>query len=291
MPYIFLLLACVSTSITNILGGYFNKRTAGKKDAQMIYTFIAILSSLIVWWIMYAINFSFDVKVLPYSVMFGLFLTLGIICNILALKTGPIVLTSLIVQISTVMVAVWGLIFWNTEFTIKVILGIILVVVSLFLCLYSKKQEEDAKTQKITFKWVVFVMLAFVGNGGCLIVQKMQQTAFDNQHGNMLMAFAMVVSIIVGTVVLIKSDKVDLKPIVKKGGIFAGLIGICNVLLNLFVILLAKTSLSPNLIYPTIAVGSLIITSILSIFLFKERLKWWQWIGVAIGIASVGLLS
>lgn len=291
MPYIFLLLACVSTSITNILGGYFNKRTAGKKDAQMIYTFIAILSSLIVWWIMYAINFSFDAKVLPYSVMFGLFLTLGIICNIFALKTGPIVLTSLIVQISTVMVAVWGLIFWNTEFTIKVILGIILVVVSLFLCLYTKKQEEDAKTQKITFKWLVFVMLAFVGNGGCLVVQKMQQTAFNNQHGNMLMAFAMVVSIIVGTVVLIKSDKVDLKPIVKKGGIFAGFVGICNVLLNLFVILLAKTSLSPNLIYPTIAVGSLIITSILSIFLFKERLKWWQWIGVAIGIAAVGLLS
>ena len=291
MPYVFLLLACVSTSITNIFGGYFNKNTTGKKDAQMIYTFIAILFSLIVWWIMYAINFSFDAKVLPYSVMFGLFLTLGIICNIFALKTGPIVLTSLIVQISTVMVAVWGLIFWNTEFTVKVVLGIILVVVSLYLCLYTKKQEEDAKTQKITFKWLVFVMLAFVGNGGCLIVQKSQQMAFNNQHSNMLMAFAMLVSTIVGIVMMIKSDMVDLKPILKKGGIFAGLVGVSNVLLNLFVLLLANTTLSPSLIYPTIAVGSLIITSLLSIVLFRERLKWWQWIGVAVGVVAVGLLS
>jgi drug/metabolite transporter (DMT)-like permease len=275
----------------NIFGGYFNKSTTGKKDAQMIYTFIVLLSSLIVWWIMYAINFSFDAKVLPYSVMFGLFLTIGTICNIFALKTGPIVLTSLIVQISTVMVAIWGLIFWNTAFTIKVISGIILVVVSLFLCLYSKKQEEDAKTQKITFKWLVFVMLAFVGNGGCLIVQKSQQMAFNNQHSNMLMAFAMVICIIAGTIALIKSDKVDVKPIVKKGGIFAYLVGVSNVLLNLFVLLLANTTLSPSLIYPTLAVGSLIITTILSIFLFKERLKWWQWIGVAVGMIAVGLLS
>ncbi len=291
MPYVFLLLACVSTSMINIFGGYFNKSTTGKKDAQMIYTFIVLLSSLIVWWIMYAINFSFDAKVLPYSVMFGLFLTLGTICNIFALKTGPIVLTSLIVQISTVMVAVWGLIFWNTEFTVKVLLGIILVVVSLFLCLYTKKQEEDAKTQKITFKWLVFVMLAFTGNGGCLIVQKSQQMAFNNEHSNMLMAFAMVICIIAGTIALIKSDKQDLKPIVKKGGIFACLVGVGNVLLNLFVLLLANTTLSPSLIYPTLAVGSLIITTILSIFLFKERLKWWQWIGVAVGMVAVGLLS
>lgn len=291
MPYIFLMLACFSTSLINIAGGYFNKRTKGKKDAQMIYTFIVFVSSLVMWGILYATNFSFNAKVLPYSIMFGVFLTVGTIGNIFALKTGPIVLSSLLVQISTVTVAIWGVIFWAEKFTTKVIIGMALVIVSLFLCLYAKNKAEDNKTQKITLKWLIFVLLAFVGNGGCLIVQKTQQIAFSNLHGNMLMFFAMIVCVIAGMVVLLISDKSDIKPVVKRGGVFASLVGIGNGLLNLFVILITKTDLKSSLVYPTLAVGSLIITSLLSIVLFKERLKWWQWIGVAIGIIAVGLLS
>ncbi len=290
MPYIFLMLACFSSSLINIASGYFNKRTVNKKDAQMIYTFITFCSSLVMWGIMYAISFSFDAKVLPYSVMFGLFLTMGTMGNIFALKTGPIVLTSLLVQISTVAVAVWGVIFWSERFTTKIIIGMVLVLVLLFLCLYTKK-EEGTKTQKITLKWLFFVMLAFVGNGACLIVQKTQQIVFGNLHGNMLMFFAMIVCVIAGTVVLLISDKSDIKPIVKRGGVFASLVGIANGLLNLFVILITKTDLKSSLVYPTLAVGGLIITSLLSIVLFKERLKWWQWVGVIIGIVAVGLLS
>lgn len=291
MPYIFLLLACSSSSLINIASVYFNKRTIGKVDAQPIYTFIVFTASLILWGIMYAFGFSFDAKVLPYSLAFGLFLILGTVGNILALKTGPIVLTSLLIQVSTVTVVIWGAIFWNERLTEKVIIGMILVVISLVLCLYTKKQQEDAKTQKITLKWLLFVMFAFVGNGACLIVQKSQQITFNNQHGNMLMFFAMIVCLIGGGVMLLKSNKQDLKPIVKKGGVFASLVGISNGLLNLFVILLTKTDLKSSLVYPTLAVGSLILTSLLSIVLFKERLKWWQWIGVVIGISAVGLLS
>ena len=51
--------------------------------------------------------------------------------------------------------------------------------------------------------------------------------------------------------------------------------GVTNVLLNLAVIILATSELSPSLIYPVLAVGGLAVTMLFSIFAFKEKLKWW----------------
>jgi drug/metabolite transporter (DMT)-like permease len=67
--------------------------------------------------------------------------------------------------------------------------------------------------------------------------------------------------------------------------------GVCNFALNFFVILLASSSLSPSLIYPVMSVGSLACITVASIFLFKEKMKWWQWLGVAIGAMAVTILS
>jgi multidrug transporter EmrE-like cation transporter len=40
-----------------------------------------------------------------------------------------------------------------------------------------------------------------------------------------------------------------------------------------------------------IAVGGLAVTSIFSLVAFKEKLHWWQWVGVAVGAVAVALLS
>ena len=67
--------------------------------------------------------------------------------------------------------------------------------------------------------------------------------------------------------------------------------GLFNLILNLFVMLMATSSLSPSLIYPTISIGGLMIVTLFSLFAFRERLRASQWVGVALGITSVLLLS
>jgi drug/metabolite transporter (DMT)-like permease len=64
-----------------------------------------------------------------------------------------------------------------------------------------------------------------------------------------------------------------------------------NGFLNLFVILLATSPLSSSLVYPVIGVGSLMITTLFSTFVFKEKMRWWQWIGIITGMAAVAILS
>ena len=88
-----------------------------------------------------------------------------------------------------------------------------------------------------------------------------------------------------------KSERSDSKMILKKSWFFPVLAGGLNGILNLLVILLATSTLSPSLIYPVIGVGSLGVTTIFSTVIFKEKMHWWQWVGVAVGAIAVVLLS
>ena len=64
-----------------------------------------------------------------------------------------------------------------------------------------------------------------------------------------------------------------------------------NLITNMCIMLLATSALSPSLIYPAHAVLTLALTTVFSAFVFKERLGWWQWIGIAVGAVATVLLS
>ena len=133
--------------------------------------------------------------------------------------------------------------------------------------------------------------LAFLGTAGCSIFQKSEQIAFHGQHGSMFMSFAVALAAVISFIAYWAQDKRETRTLLKNAGAIPIVAGVSNALGNLFVVLLATTTLSPNLIYPTIAIGGLMITSTASVILFKERLRWWQWFGVAVGALAVTLLS
>ncbi len=290
IEYVYLIISVLCVSSTGILGGYYSRRTTDKKDASALYGFVQLCAVFLLWCVLFAINPSFDVAVLPYSLAFAVFYAMGMIGRIFALKTGSVVVTSLIAQSSLLAVSIWGIIFWNAPFTWKVGVGLVLVAFALWLCLYTGKKEGEAN-KKLSWKWLLFCLISFVGNTGCTITQRMQQTQFNGAHGNMLMLFATLCSAIVGFAVYAKSDKSDTRVLLKKEWYWPIGAAVGNVFLNVFVMLMAVSSLSPTLIYPTIAVGGLIITTCFSVLAFREKLKWWQWVGVAIGIIATAILS
>ena len=115
--------------------------------------------------------------------------------------------------------------------------------------------------------------MAFFGNAGCSIVQRTQQIQFSGQHKYMLMTFATLLSAIACFIIYLYGDKSKSKEILKKSWYFPVTAGSCNVILNLFVMLLATSSLSPSFIYPVIGVGGLMVVTLVSLFIFKEKLE------------------
>ncbi len=288
MPYLYLCFSVLFIASASVLGAFYNRRAADRKGSGALYNFVQLSCEFLIWAIVFAFQFSFDWRVLIYSLLFGAFFTVCRIGTINALKTGPVALTSLFMQLSLIFATVWGFIFWDAAVTVFAIVGLVLVVVSLFLCLYKGKRSNG---EKMNLKWLFFAVLMLFGNAGCTIVQRMQQTAFQGQHGALLMLGAMTISLIANFVIYVTGDKSETKIILKKSWCFPVAAGACNVALNLFVMLLAVSSLSPSLIYPVISIGGLIVSILFSVLVFKEKLRWWQWVGVALGCVSVGILS
>ena len=290
MPYLYLVSAVVLMSILNIFGAGFNRTEAGKgKNITPFYNFLLCSAACITWGVIYLCDFSFDSRVLLYSVLFGVCYAGIAITSIKALAEGPTLLTTLLQQLSLIGVTLWGFVFWNTWDVAKaplVLTGLALVVVSLVLSLYSG--EKTGK--KITVKWLAYASVMFVVTASCAIVQKAEQIAFEGKHGAMFMFFGVMIAAMICLGYFLLTEKPDVQKMLKTAWWYPVGAGMSSALGNLFVVLMA-TKLSSNLVYPTLAVGCLALTSVGAVVLFKEKLAWWQWIGVAVGTVAVALLS
>ncbi|MBQ3221483.1 MAG: hypothetical protein IJB34_05935 [Clostridia bacterium] len=287
MPYLYLIGAVGFVSSANIFASFYNRKHGDKTG---LYNLVYAIVVWLIWTVLYAFDFSFDARVLWYALGFGVSYAVGVVGLVYALK-GPVTITSLFVQTSLIGTTVWGFIFWDAKFTAPVGVGLVLVFISLFLCLYKGEQKEGEEN-KFSWGWLLSAVCAFVGNAGCTIIQRSQQTAFDGRHGNMLMSFATLVSLAVCVALYLYGDKTEHKRVLRSPSIaypIAG--GVSNLLLNVCVMKLATSVLSPSLVYPVIAVGGLAIVTLFSLFVFKEKMKWWQWLGIAVGALAVGLLS
>ena len=287
MPYIYLILCVLTSASSSILGKIFNKKSDGAEASTEAYNFFQLTSIFLCWGLLYAFDLTFEFSVLWYSLLFAICYTVCNICLIKALKYGPAMLTSLFIGLSLILTTIWGFIFWDASLSVFVIIGIIFVAVSIYLCLYTGKKDEKG----FSWRWLVYVLLAFVGNAGGTITQRTQQVEYNGQYGNMLMFFATMLSALICAIIYFKKNKSTVKAKTKHIFGVPVIAGVCNVMLNVFVIMLATSKLSSSLIYPVIGVGGIGVVVIFSLLVFKERMYWWQWIGIGMGSIAIALLS
>ena len=282
----------IKTAMTLFCKAY-SKNTQEVKGASSLFNLVQIIVILITWGILYFVDYSFDASVLWYALIFGILYFLGNIGYMQAIKNGPLFLSNLFLNLSSVALVVWGFFFWNAKVNALVIIALALVVLSIFLCMYKKKEnEEDNKNrEKITVKWAIFMLMAFVGNAGVGIVSRTQQLVYNGQHCNMLMFYGTMMAVLVSVVDYIRVDKTELKKISVKQNVYPVLAGVTNFIVNLIALYFATTSLSTNIIYPVLGVGCLMLVTVSSKFMFKEKMTKLQWVGIIVGAVAIALLS
>lgn len=285
MPYIYLFSAVLFSSMLSIMGAVFNAKTECAKNSSALYNLFVTAAAFISWGIIFLADFEFEPKVLLYSFGYAIFYTMALMGLFGALKSGSVALTSFVKQLSLVGVAVWGFLFWNTPLSINVAIGIAIIVAAIYFCF--KPDKKDSKT--FSLRWLLNALILFIGNSGCTVIQKYQQMHFGGKYGSLLMLCACGFSAAVCFVMCLKKGKVSgIKP---KAVIFPVTAGVSSALLNLFIIQLSSTNLSPALIYPTIAVGGVMLTAVFSVAVFREKLKTHQWIGLCIGMVAIAFLN
>ena len=202
---------------------------------------------------------------------------------VLAIAYGSLSLTSLFISYSLMIPTFYGLIIGDSIGK-GFIPGMILLVISLFL---TNKSDEKAK---ISFKWIIFVVLSFVGNGMCTVVQKIQQVASNGAYKNEFMIVALAIVTLVMLIMTLFKEGKEIKFYAKSGWHLALICGLLNGMVNLFVMILSGR-MAVSLMFPLISAGGLVVTYLVSKFCYKEKLTKMQFIGFLFGLAAVVFLN
>lgn len=285
MGTVVLIATILGVSLQNIVKKAYNVKVGGgaftfSASSALIAALFFIVSSIG--------TFEYSNEFLLYSVGFSVFYSMGVAFSVLAIMEGPLSLTSLISSYSLVIPALYGIAFLGDEVDELLIVGIILLLISLFFVNMEKKDDK-----KITLKWIIFVFLAFVGNGGCSTVQTVQQTALAGQYKNEFMIIALLItSITLFLAAFFTKERENVTMSLEKGFIWYAICGIANGAVNLFVMMMVSVYKMPaSVMFPLISAGGIIITVIVSMTLYKEKLTKYQMLGVLLGIGAIVLLN
>ena len=283
MNAILLILTVFSVSLQGVTVKSFGKSNQNKG----LYLFSA-LSRLagVIFFVLTAGRLILEWEVLPYAIAFSIFYGIGVIFNFLSINCGPLSLTSLITSYSLMLPTAFGLFFLHDPISMGLIPGLILLLVSLFLI----NQKSGTDGASISFKWGIFVFLAFIGNGFCSIVQSMQQRAFAGSYKNEFMIMALLFFVLITGIISLCTERKEIVNCTKKGWLPAVVCGIANALMNLLVMIL-QNRIPVSVLFPLMSGSGLVLTYFLSRFLYKEKLSRRQLVGFVLGTLSVVFLN
>lgn len=227
------------------------------------------------------------------GILFGVVTAIQGITHLAALQVGPMSYTSVIISFSTLIPTLSGAILFDESLGAAQIVGIALMLVSFILSAKSGGNEKS-----VNFKWMLLCLISFVTCGSIGVMQKIHQSTDFCAEINALLTVAFISSAVLcaafAAVLEIRERRrtgtEKRCPISKRRALlFCGIMiasGICvgaNNKINLYL----SGVMDSALFFPTVNGGTLILTALAAVILFKEKLTLKQWIGIAAGIASV----
>lgn len=229
-------------------------------------------------------NPNWDLRILPYAIIFAASYLASGIFGLKAIFVGSMSLTSLIVNCSLIVPTFYSLVFLGEKGSVFLYVGVVFLLIALILV------NKSSDSTPITGKWLLYVAIAFVGNGMCSLTQKLQQDAFHGAGKNELMIFALLF-VIVGSILFACFYERKDASVYVKFGVWNGLAcGVANGIVNLLVMVMLGT-MPASVVFPLITGGSIVLTHVISTVFFHEKLSRRQTIGFLFGIASVILLN
>ncbi len=282
MNILLIVMTVILMSLQSVFQKQYNLKT--KTPNAFLFSSATALFAMVFFVISAGFKLDFSLAVLPYSIGFAVAYAAANVSMILAVRCGSLAITNLILAYSLIIPTLYGIVFLKDDIGVNTYFGIALLLISLLL-LNAKDGEENTK---FSIKWLVFAILAFAGNGMCSTVQKMQQSAFDGSFKSefMIVALAIVVVIMLVAAFMKKGVRSELKGCAK----YAVPCGLANGGVNLLVMILTGMVASA-ILFPTISAGGIVLSFIISVFFYKEKLSKMQMAGYAIGIISVILLN
>lgn len=288
MDALYLILIILGIAAQNV-----TRKIYSKSSSVGAYTFSALsaLVALSFFAISGGSNLHFTWKILPHAIGFAATYSLSIVFTFLSIKEGPLSLTSLVTSYSLLIPTIYGLIAWGESFSLLFAIGLALLIVSIFLIRMEPKAEKNQiEKKRLTPKWLLYVILAFIGSGGCSAVQKGQQLAFNGTYKNEFMIVALGITFVAITICALCFEKKETLTHAKRGLYLYVICGAANGAVNLMVMILSLR-MPASVMFPIISAGGILVSAIISMTFYKERLSNLQKVGLLLGVMSIVILN
>ena len=277
MDYILLCTSIFSMVFNNSLISRVSKTMlCGKTDIYRFNSF-TYLMCIILFGIMTTGN-GFSLYTLLLGILFGFVTAMSNFYRTLALADGPTHITILITTSSMIIPTLSGVVMGLEAFKLSKILA--MAVLIFFIYLSSKKSENN----KIGKLWLLYCALAFIFQGIIGVIQKVHQSS---AHKAELFPFLFVSFTFSFLFVSLMgySKKTD----TKFGAwhyVLACIGGVCVFTMN-FLNLKLSGVLPSQLFFPIVNGTTIILTSIVAVVIFKEKLTKRQFAGIVGGLLSL----
>ena len=230
------------------------------------------------------LNFTLDLVML--GIVGGICYASASYLTFVATGCGPFVLTSLFLSYTVLVSMGYGIILGEST-TVLTYIGIVLIALSLF---FVRPEKKEGKGVKITLKWVLCIIASFVGSGALSVLMKYQQlrfkAAFDSEFMIIVLGFSAVSMLIIGII----KDRKNLGYIFRHGTPYAAIAGVANGATN--VLGLVVNNMIDLVIAAPVRSGlKIVISFLVSRFLFGEKLSKRQIVGVALGMLALIVLA
>ncbi len=257
-------------------------------DTPAVFNAIKSASALVLFALMAAIGFRFHLPTALFGFGYGACLCLSMYAGYKALCLGPMALTSMLTSFSIVIPLLFGIAVWNETLGGFKIAALVLLMLTI-LMINADKLKKGAKVDGGYAIWLIFVLLTFLSNGFCSVIQKQHQILYPGAYSREFMLFAVLLcAIVFSTTALIKTKP---KEIFKTQGKRYGVIsGVANGLASFFTLMLAGLE-NASVLFPAISAGTILASLLCGRFIFKEKLRTSHYLALAAGILAVIFLK
>mgnify|MGYP003293757433 CR=1 FL=1 len=227
------------------------------------------------------------------SVVFALSVSLTQITQSKAMGLGASSIVSLIYSFGFVLPIVFAFIVWGESVSIFQIAGLVLLVVSLVLIVYKKGEKS-----KRGWAWFILALVAMIGSGTNAILQKIHQRSPYFEELELFLVYATFFSMIFTFIAFLitkrkkneEQTEEENKPSLLKRLIGPIGLGVCVCALN-FVNLYLAGKLPSIIQFPIYNVGNLLLTTVVSAIIFKDKTSVQQKIGLGIGVVAILIIG
>ena len=280
MDYLLLASSIASMVVNNsLLSGAGKRHLHGRTDTYR-FNSISYLICVILF-AMLAFGKVFSLYTVCLGIVFGIVTMISNFYRVLALANGPTHITILITTASMIIPTMSGVVMGLEQFRP---LKLVAIAVLIFFIYLSSKKDKDSKIGK---GWALYCGLAFIFQGIIGVIQKIHQSSV---HKNELFPFLFVsftVSFIFASFMgYRKKTDTDFG---KVHYTLAAICGICVFAMN-FLNLRLSGILPSQLFFPAVNGTTIILTSIVSVAIFKEKLTKLQFIGLIGGLLSLAAI-